>query len=338
MNKFVFRVKGMHCPACETLTQSEIAEDSRVVSVKSDLRTRSAEVVGNFDGLSREEVARQLSGRLSQHQLLSGEDTGDPIRKEFVSAGIIAGIVIASFFILQKLGLVNLIQSGEMTYGTAFMIGIVASLSSCMAVVGGLLLSLSATIARGESAFLPHLLFHTSRLAGFFVLGGLIGSLGSFVQIGQYGTLAVGLAAAMVMLLLGINLLDIWPYSSRLQVSMPRKLFGHALTLTRLNKTLTPAIAGLATFFLPCGFTQSMQFYTLSTNGFSSGGLTMLVFALGTLPVLAFISLGAFSIRRSRHSGMLYKSAGLIAIVFALINILASLAAAGIIRPVFNLS
>ncbi|MBP6911491.1 sulfite exporter TauE/SafE family protein [Patescibacteria group bacterium] len=47
---------------------------------------------------------------------------------------------------------------------------------------------------------------------------------------------------------------------------------------------------GIGTFFLPCGFTQSMQVYTLSTGSFLAGGLTMLSFALGTLPMLLLLS------------------------------------------------
>jgi hypothetical protein len=42
------------------------------------------------------------------------------------------------FLFLQKIGLVNLVGGGQVTYGTAFVIGIIASLSTCMAVVGGL--------------------------------------------------------------------------------------------------------------------------------------------------------------------------------------------------------
>lgn len=79
-----------------------------------------------------------------------------------------------------------------------------------------------------------------------------------------------------------------------------------------------------------------MQIYTLSTGSFLSGGLTMLAFALGTLPVLALVSFSSFSIRDNVKAGIFYKSAGLIVIIFALFNIINSLVAAGLIAPVFN--
>ena len=79
-----------------------------------------------------------------------------------------------------------------------------------------------------------------------------------------------------------------------------------------------------------------MQLYSLTTGSFLTGGLTMFFFALGTLPVLALISFSSFSIQNSKKSGIFFKSAGLIVILFALFNIINALAAIGLIAPVFN--
>jgi sulfite exporter TauE/SafE len=66
------------------------------------------------------------------------------------------------------------------------------------------------------------------------------------------------------------------------------------------------------------------------------GGLTMLSFALGTLPILALVSFSSFSIQNSSKAGIFFKSAGLIVIMFALFNLINGLVAAGIIHPVFS--
>jgi sulfite exporter TauE/SafE len=79
-----------------------------------------------------------------------------------------------------------------------------------------------------------------------------------------------------------------------------------------------------------------MQISTLSTGGFFAGGLTMLAFALGTLPVLALISFSSFSIKNSSKSGIFFKSAGLIVIMFALFNLINSMVVIGLIPPIFN--
>ena len=121
-----------------------------------------------------------------------------------------------------------------------------------------------------------------------------------------------------------------------MQIGMPRFISKHAQGVTKLNHTLTPLLVGIATFFLPCGFTQSMQLYSLTTGGFIGGGLTMLSFALGTLPVLALISFSSFSVVKSAKKGVFFKTAGLIVIMFAVLNLINSLVAVGIIPPVFN--
>ena len=66
------------------------------------------------------------------------------------------------------------------------------------------------------------------------------------------------------------------------------------------------------------------------------GGLVMLVFALGTLPVLALISFSSFSIQNSSKAGIFFKTAGLIVIMFALFNLINSLVVVGLIPPIFN--
>ena len=191
------------------------------------------------------------------------------------------------FVLLQKFGIVNLVSAGDVTYGTAFIVGIVASLSTCMAVVGGLVLSMSATFAREGDKVRPQILFHIGRIVSFFILGGVIGAVGSAFQLGATGTFVLGMIIGLVMLVLGINLLDVAHWTKRFQPSMPKFVSRRALRITEMNHTLTPALVGIATFFLPCGFTQSMQIYTLSTGSFLGGGLTMLTFALGTFPYCA---------------------------------------------------
>ena len=117
---------------------------------------------------------------------------------------------------------------------------------------------------------------------------------------------------------------------------MPKFMAKHTVEVSKVNHTLTPFVVGIVTFFLPCGFTQSMQIYTLSTGNFWVGGLTMLSFALGTLPVLALVSFSSFSIQNSSKSGIFFKSAGLVVIMFALFNLINGLVAGAVIPPVFN--
>ena len=62
----------------------------------------------------------------------------------------------------------------------------------------------------------------------------------------------------------------------------------------------------------------------------------MLAFALGTLPVLTLISFSSLSIHNSSKAGIFFKTAGLVVIMFAILNVVNSLVVVGIIPPVFN--
>ena len=328
----------MHCNACVLLTESELKDHALVEHAIADLQTCCVQVRGDFGGKSEADIAQELSPLLEKHGYkLSTEPEQKGVRwSDFAVAAPIALAFGVLFFVLQKIGLINLVDGGTVSYGTAFVIGIIASLSTCMAVVGGLLLSMSATFAREGDRIKPQLFFHAGRIVSFFILGGVIGALGAAFTLSITATFVLGLIIGMVMLVLGINLLDIFHFTKRLQPSMPKFISKHAMGISQVNHTLTPLLVGIATFFLPCGFTQSMQLYTLGTGSFLAGGLTMLAFALGTLPVLALISFSSFSIRNSSKAGIFFKTAGLIVIMFGVFNIINSLVAAGFIPPVFN--
>lgn len=341
MEKYTFHVHGMHCNACVFMTESEIGELPSVTYVKSNLATHTVEVTGDFGDKTLEQIAEELTIPLKPHgytvsieKILS--KPGVNKWSDFKIAIPFALSFIILFVLLQKMGIVNLVSAGNFTYGTAFLIGIIASLSTCMAVVGGLVLSMSTTFAKEGDKIKPQLMFHGGRIISFFILGGVIGAIGSAFTLNISATFILSLIIGIVMLILGINLLDVFHFAKKLQPSMPKFLSKHALGVSKFNHTFTPLLVGIATFFLPCGFTQSMQLYTLSTGSFLKGGLTMFSFALGTLPVLALISFSSFSIQNSDKSGIFFKTAGLIVIMFALFNFINSLVVIGFIPPIFS--
>ena len=336
--KYTFHVHGMHCNACVLMTESEIRDLPNIIQVKSNLNNHEVFVEGNFGNKTPEQIAEELSIPLKPHGYTVSveKQTHEKKWEDFKIAVPIALGFAGIFIVLQKMGIVNLVNAGNFSYSTAFFVGIIASLSTCMAVIGGLLLSMSATFAKEGDKIKPQLMFHGGRIVSFFVFGGIIGMIGSAFTLNTSLTFILGLIIGIVMLILGINLLDVFPWAKKLQPSMPKFIARHAHGVSKFNHTLTPLLVGVVTFFLPCGFTQSMQLYTLSSGNFLTGGLTMLAFALGTLPVLAIISFSSFSIKNSSKSGIFFKSAGLIVIMFAIFNLINSLAVVGIIPPVFN--
>lgn len=333
-----FHVSGMHCNSCEVLIEENLKEAEGVTDVKASLSKTEVRVSGNFSE-NPEQLAERFSKRIQEHgYTLSAEKQKHKVNwQEFIYAVPIALVFIAGFLVLQKSGLLNISFSSNVGYGTAFFIGLIASVSTCLAVVGGLVLSISANYAKSGEAWKPQMLFHIGRLISFFALGGAIGLIGSAFQLGIMGNLVLSLVVGLVMFILGVNLLDIFHTTKRFQIVMPKFFSQFVLKLNRSTHWVTPLLIGVATFFLPCGFTQSMQVYTLTTGNFVTGGLTMLAFAAGTLPLLSLLSFGAFSIAHKPWKGTFFKAAGLIVIALAIFNLLNALAAAGIINPIVNL-
>src|SRR3989344_4253685 len=339
MKTYTFHVNGMHCKACVVMTESELNDVPEISKAKSSLATHTVEVTGEFGDKEPEHIARDLSEVLKTHgYTLSLEKQNHSVKwSDFRIALPIAAGFIALFIILQKLGIVNLVTTSEVGYGTAFVIGLIASVSTCMPVVGGLVLSMSANFAKENDKVRPQVLFHAGRLVSFFILGGAIGALGSAFQLGSTGTFILSLIVAIVLLILGINLLDVFFWAKKLQPTIPNFIGKRVHNLKNVNHTLTPLLVGVATFFLPCGFTQSMQIYTLSTGNFLTGALIMFTFALGTLPVLALLSFSSLGIHKKAQSGVFFKTAGLVVIFFGILSLLGAFTAIGIIPPVFNI-
>ncbi len=337
METYTFHVQGMHCKSCIALTEGELMDLPEVTHAQSSLKTHTVEVTGEFDNRTPEQIAQFLTEPLKRHGYsLHVEKQAHRVRwSDFTYAIPIAAIFIGLFIVLQKLGIVNLVGGGDMTYTTAFVIGLIASVSTCMAVVGGLVLSMSASYAKEGETMRPQVLFHIGRLVSFFVLGGVIGALGSAFQLGGTGTFILSFLVAIILLILGINLLDISPWTKKLIPTLPSFFGKGIIRLKGATNAVTPFLIGAATFFLPCGFTQSMQLYTLTTGNYLEGALTMFVFALGTLPVLALLSFSALSIKRMQ-TGVFYKAAGLVVIFFGLFNLMNSLVAAGLIPPIIS--
>lgn len=241
--------------------------------------------------------------------------------------------VLALFFIVQKLGVFDIGFGGAVTPVTSFIVGLMASVSSCLAVVGGLVLSLSAKVAEDDkNNKKPFYVFHIGRLAGFALLGGALGALGGIIGVSLTLGAVLGIITSLVMIILGLNLVGALHGSA---VRLPAGMFGYFKKVE--HQSFAPLAIGVGTFFLPCGFTQSMQVAALSSGSFTLGALIMLSFALGTLPVLAILSFGSMSFAQSKYAPLFFKSAGVVVIGLGAFALLAGLVGLGLIDPLFNI-
>lgn len=306
--------------------------DSAEVSLSD--RTLSVVVRGNE---TADALAQRLTRAVSEHGYgVHVRMPAPPARTHewFVAVPIAFGFLIL-FWVLGEAGIVRMGGTSDTALVTAFMVGLVASVSTCLAVVGGLLLSVSATYARSGAGKKPQVLFHLGRLGGFAVFGGALGALGDVFSIGFGGATILGGVVAVVMLILGLHLMELTPKVRA--ITLPASMGGAVSRMAGRVGGVAPSALGVSTFFLPCGFTQSMQVLALSSGSMLTGSLIMTVFALGTFPVLALISFGSLDLAKSRFRGVFFKVAGLIVITFALFTLQNTLVYFGIINPLITL-
>jgi sulfite exporter TauE/SafE/copper chaperone CopZ len=326
-------ITGMHCKSCEILIERELNDIKGIQDTKASLK--DGKVTFNSK-LEKKNLIKEINSRIND----KGYTVDQESKEEKVNisnlllAFIISSTILLLFIALQKLGIADIINATELTYPVVFLIGIVASLSSCMAVVGGLVLSISSTYSKSGSKVLPLTLFHISRLLSFLILGGLLGLIGSMLELTPMFYFVMSTIVFIVMIILGLNLLDI-PFFKRFNLTLPKAFSNSILKTEGVKNIFAPVLLGFLTFFLPCGFTQSMQITAIAYADILKSSLTMFVFALGTFPVLALISFSSTKLSKGANSSLFFKVAGFLVIFFSIYTFISSLISIGVLRPIF---
>ena len=166
-----------------------------------------------------------------------------------------------------------------MGYGMLFVVGLLTSVH-CVAMCGGIGLSQSLSgVRQTKAAWKPTVRYNLGRLLSYTAVGTALGAVGMGLEAASvtlsYGLQgAVKLLAGAAMVTMGLNMLGLLPRRGR---QLPR-LFP--------RRALGPFAIGLLNGLMPCGPLQSMQLLALASGSPVRGGLSMLLFALGTMPLM----------------------------------------------------
>src|SRR5216684_927798 len=330
------KIDGMHCPNCEILIERQFKKIPGVREVHAHYGSGKVRIVysGDIDPNTLQQAIAEdgytiLS--LSRQENATTEDAAEPqdnTKYGFLEFGAVLLILVGLFYLLSEY---DLLPSGfgisnDMSYAVVLMIGLVASVSSCMAVTGGLLVAVAAKYNEVNAQLTslqrlkPHLYFNAGRIVSYTLLGGIVGTLGSALALSPATNGALTIAVSIVMIVLGLQMLKMFPSLGRFQPRMPKFLAHKIHDLATREAKGGAFVLGASTFFLPCGFTQALQLYVLSKGSFTTGALTMLVFSLGTLPAL--LSLSAISsFAKGGFQRYFLKFAGAAVIFLGFINI-----------------
>lgn len=319
--KITLDITGLHCRSCELLIEDGLKQIPEIKKVSVSHKKGQAEICYSKQAPNINEMENIIADL--GYKLGSEKKT-----KKSWRGLIILGITALAFLVLNYFGLLNISLdwlSSDLSWPLAILVGLVAGVSTCMALVGGLVLAVSASYAKRHpeankwQKFQPHLIFNGGRLIGFFMLGGLLGLLGSSFKLSATLNGIIALIIGLVILALGLRLLG---FLEKLELSLPKSL-ARRFKINNPNKSYKKGrtiALGALTFFIPCGFTQAMQIYALGSGDFLSGGLIMAAFALGTSPGLLGIG-GLAAIIKGKRADIFFQIAGAVIIIFALFNI-----------------
>lgn len=320
-------IDGMKCDSCELFMEKTLEKQLGVVSVIANAKTQRVKVT-MVENTNEEDLKRKLSDQIEKqgYKIVDTIAIDSAKTAKQIWSLILAVLIFFLIFLLQKLNITSVFSVEELTYPAIFFLGVFASLSTCMAVVGGLSLTLSSKFA-AEQKNKATVVFHMARLLGFIILGGIIGILGKVIIVTSTVSAILKLFVAFAMGIVGLDLLGV-----RIPKLVLPKSITSALGIFEDKSGWTNAVLlGVATFFLPCAFTQTMQLYAVSTGSFITGALVMGTFALGTLPVLSLVSIGAASGISKVNKGIFGYTMGYLIVLFALLNLLGALGTFGIL-------
>ena len=330
-------VAGMTCNACEKHIAKTLTALPGVISATASTRKGSASLIVTSEA-NRGSINKAITGLgygLGRSPWLNKDP--DVWRSLMVAAVVVAVLV-------WVVGLGDLTSRiGDLSTGGLLLVlalGLAAGMSTCMAMVGGIVLAISASAARrssakgqesGSSVWRTNLAFQAGRIGGFGLLGVALGALGGKAAMPQSVVVALMVVVAVAMLLVGVRLTEVSPRVAGWSPTIPAAV-GERLGLTGddpARRTAGAVVVGAATFFLPCGFTQAVQIYAFSTGSPRAAGVIMATFALGTAPALLAIA-GAPTLFKGTSKVAMLRALGVVVIGFAVINTTSAMRLAGV--------
>ncbi len=263
--------------------------------------------------------------------------------------GLIAVVAAVYLIIRYTVGFTFLpAVSQSMGYGLIFVVGLLTSLH-CVAMCGGIVLSQGvkkqeepAALARAPasrstpgsapqlySRLVPSLLYNGGRVISYTIVGGIVGALGSLFSLSTALKGVMPILAGVFMLFLGVRMLGIFPWLSRLKIRLPG-IAGRKFSAAAKGRG--PFVVGLLSALMPCGPLQTMQVYALGTGSLFAGALSMFLFSLGTVPLLLGFGLVS-SLLSARFNARMLKASGVLVLVLGLVMFTRGISLFGVALP-----
>lgn len=334
IKEYTYHVKGMHCASCELIIEKKLLKLKNIKFIDAS-NSKEQVIIEYID--EKPDLASLNQYFLQEKYIFSDQkDIKDkihsPQKKFFVIIGT-ALLIIAGFLVLNRFGLSNLINVNSQSSLPVFILfGLLAGISSCAALVGGIILSMSkqwSELYSNKSTLSqklqPHLLFNFGRIISYSLLGAVLGFVGQKLQISTNFSFILVIAVSILMVILALQMLGVKALQ-KFQITAPKFITKYTADESHFKSRYMPFLMGAFTFFLPCGFTITAQSIALISGSALQGSLIMFSFALGTFFPLLMIGFSSIKFSQKSHlSDEFLKVAGILVLFFAIYNINAQL-------------
>ena len=241
----------------------------------------------------------------------------------------IIGSAVLLYFIYTLVGGMNIAlpEMGEKaSLVLLFLVGILTGFH-CVSMCGGFLLSYTAkNIEHGHNSFLQHLVYGTSKTISYTVIGVLFGLIGSifFFSPGLRGGIAIFAGIFMVFYALsmfGFKVFRKFQFNPKFLTKIASKKYSGPY----FGPMMTGLLNGL---FIACGPLQAMYLYAAGTGDPIKGGISLMAFGLGTLPVMLGFG-GVANVISHKMTRKILKVSAIIVLILGLIMLNRGLALTG---------
>ena len=311
----VFTIGGMTCVNCENKIEQQLKQREGVKDATVSYNKGTAVITFDREEINEEQIIQvieQLDYEVirAKFQKRQKNEKEEFNKKNTWNQVIGVGILLLAISVLMKqLGLSRIFNAfpqveENMGYGMLFLIGLVTSVH-CIGMCGGIHLSQCLSYQKnseeekhGEkgkkkwSTVYPSFLYNLGRVVSYTIVGGVVGGFGSVISFSGKGKGAVQLIAGVFMVIMGINMLNIFPWLRKFNPRMP-KVFARKINEGKQKNGAF--LVGILNGLMPCGPLQAMQIYALSTGSPLKGAFSMFLFSMGTVPLMfGFGALSSF--------------------------------------------
>ena len=325
MAKIYVKIKGIHCQNCETTIQKALLKLPRVkeVTIKNFIAHITYE-----EPLTNDEIINAITqaGYITKASYirtnLKDLEKTSNLKQSFLILTIIILIISLTYktFGFNIFNVIPTIDS-NITYTMLFLTGFLTSIH-CVSMCGAINL-IAILNQNSQNRFERPLKYNLGRLISYTILGGIAGLLGSILTINNTISGIIITIAGLAMFVMSLEMLGLF--------RIPRIKF---LT-PKHKKSSNHFLIGLLNGLMPCGPLQAMQLYALSTSSMLKGALSMVLFGLGTMPLMLLTGV-IFTNLKGKNKILINNIASVLILVLSLLMLNRGLVALNINIPAFE--